>query len=484
MANKQLLDYVQKSLQSGYSAQEISPALVDKGWGTSEVHEAVLAAQELIRQKPALPPLPPPPSKASEWTIELKSLSASQILLYLGGLIVVLAGLIYIGINWQQWGSLGRIFAIFLPMFICYALGTPLFFKEEYKKHGIVFVVVGSLLFPLFLSIVFVEMKLFGKFYGNSFGMAVSLPTFLLYSMLSFAFRFPIWAGLYQGAGLFVYFYFWKLLGVADFDKEPVLAWLFLILGTAYMVLSLWYERLEKKIEAWHSHILGSLVVVCSLARIFVETLDRAYFSWILIVLGIGYFAFGAWVESNKIKKYCSVAYFIGAGLVFFSLLRLGLDGTLLKDITATRGFDQDIIGWSNIIVGVLYLALSALLSQLSKFGLQEGSRYKEFFDLAGPGLVLSAVFFLGLDGSKPIYETLLLLASLGFIFGSIPKRSRQFLYLGTLFLIVYIFSIGGEYFENDVGWPIILFVAGFVSMGIGVGIEKVRRKYFTASKG
>lgn len=482
MLNKQLFDYIQKSLKGGYSAQQISSALVSQGWGANEVSETILSVQQSLLQQPALPPLPPPPSKKSEWSVDLKSLSASQVLLYLGGLIVVLAGVIYIGINWQQWGSLGRVFAIFLPMLICYAIGTPLFFKEEYKKQGIVFVVVGSLLFPFFLSILFTEMKLFGAFYGNSFGMAVSLPTLFLYSAMSFVFRFPIWAFLYQSVGLFVYFYFWKLLGVSDFYREPTLAWLFLVLGVAYVLISFWYERLEKKIEAWHSHILGSLVVVCSLMRIFVEVLDKEYLSWVLVLLGACYFALGALFEIKSFKKYCSMTYFIGAGLVFFSLLRLGLDGTLLRDFMEVKRFDQDIVGWSNVIIGVVYLMISVLLAQLKKIGLQEGPRYKELFDLAGSGLVLGAIFFLGLDGPKPAYETLLLLSSLGFIFGSIPKRSRPFLYMGTLFLIVYIFSIGGEYFENDVGWPIILFVAGLVSMGIGVGIEKVRRTYFISS--
>ena len=82
--------------------------------------------------------------------------------------------------------------------------------------------------------------------------------------------------------------------------------------------------------------------------------------------------------------------------------------------------------------------------------------------------------------GKEPVYEPLLLFSSLGFIFGSIVNKSRQFLYLGTLFLIIYIFDIGAEYFESNVGWPITLFVAGLASMGIGFGIEKLRRKYFT----
>src|SRR3989344_2402991 len=163
MVNKQILDYVQKSLEGGYSVEQISTALTEQGWNPTEINEALLKAQEIIQQKSAAPVAPPVPPKKSEWNIELKSLSASQILLYIGGLIVVLAGIIYIGINWSQWGSAARIFAILLTMLICYGAGVPMFFSSEHKKQGIVFLVVGSLLFPFFLSVMFKELEMFAK---------------------------------------------------------------------------------------------------------------------------------------------------------------------------------------------------------------------------------------------------------------------------------------------------------------------------------
>lgn len=95
------------------------------------------------------------------------------------------------------------------------------------------------------------------------------------------------------------------------------------------------------------------------------------------------------------------------------------------------------------------------------------------------PVAILGGLFGLGLDGKKFVYETMLLLGSLGFIFFSIPIKSRTFLYVGTWFLIVYIFGIGGEYFQNQVGWSITLFIAGLLSMSIGFGMEKLRKQYF-----
>ena len=60
-------------------------------------------------------------------------------------------------------------------------------------------------------------------------------------------------------------------------------------------------------------------------------------------------------------------------------------NGTLLKDFTgSTARYDQDIIGWSNVIVGVIYLLLAYAIEKLKNFQLEEAPRYKEFFNLVG----------------------------------------------------------------------------------------------------
>ena len=485
MVNKQILDYVQKSIEGGYTVEQISTALSGQGWSPTDINEALLKALEITQQK-SVAPLAPQAPKKSEWDIELKSLSASQILLYLGGLIVVLAGIIYIGINWSQWGSAGRIFAIILPMLICYGVGAPMFLSGEHKKQGIVFLVVGSLLFPFFLSVIFKELEIFATPFNDNFNLIVSLLSFVLYLVSSFIFRFPVWSFLYLSTGLFVYYFFLKLIGIERAFENPTMAWLFIIPGIAYLFLSLFYDKNEQKDEGHYSYAIGALVLIFSFVRLFEETFaqNKEHLAWLLIFFGVGIFILGIFYEKTNFKKYCQAPYFIGAGIVFFSLFLLANDGTLLKYFTgSTVNYDQDIVGWSNVIVGVIYLVFAYAIEKLKNIGLKEAQKYKEFFNLVGPFMVLGAIFYLGLDGKKPVYETLLLLSSLGFIFGSIPKLVRQYLFIGTLFLIIYIFSLGGEYFQDQVGWPITLFVAGLSSMVISIVLEKVRRKYFAVVK-
>jgi hypothetical protein len=354
--------------------------------------------------------------------------------------------------------------------------------SEQRKKHGIAFIVVGALLFPFFLVVLFKEMAIFSTPYNDQFNLAVSLLTLTLYLVSAFIFRYPVWAFLYHTVGLFVFYFFLKTIGIDSIFVHPTMAWLFLILGTAYLFLALFYDRLGQEESGRYSYAIGALTVVVSFIRLFGETFmnNKQDLSWLLLIFGVAYFLIGILFENRGHKKYTQAPYFIGAGVVFFSLLRLGIDGTLLKGFVGqTMGYNSDIIGWSNIVVGVAYLLVGYLLSSLKNFQLEEASKYKEFFNLTAPFWILGSLFYLGLGGHKPVYETLLLLMSLGFIFGSIPKLSRQYLLVGTLFLVIYIFSIGAEYFQNQVGWPITLFIAGLISMGIGVAMEKMRRKYF-----
>jgi hypothetical protein len=482
MGDKEILNYVQKSLGEGYTTEQVTTALSRQGWGSVEINTALLEAQKIRQQKPTAPKAPSAPFKKSKQKMELKNLSASQILLYLGGLIVILAGIIYIGTNWSQWEPAPRILAIFLPMLICYGVGKSMWSSKQYKKQGIVFLVVGSMLFPFFLSVMFKELEIFTRPFNNSFNLTLSSLTLVLYLVCSFIFRYPIWALLYQGAGLFVYIFFLRFIGVESTFVETTMAWLLLIPGTGYLFLSLFYDKNKQEREGIYSHAIGSLVIVSSFLRLFVETFshDTKNLSWVLAVFGVIYFLLGIFYEKNNFKKYCQAPYLIGTGIVFFSLWQLATDGTLLKYFTEnTNASYDDIVSWSMALVGVVYLALAFVIEGLKNLQLEKAAAYKEFFNYTGPFWILAAVYSLGLEGKKPVYETLLLLLSLGFIFGSIPKLARQYLFIGTLFLIVYIFSIGGEYFQNEVGWPITLFVAGLASMGVSIGIEKVRRKYF-----
>jgi len=143
------------------------------------------------------------------------------------------------------------------------------------------------------------------------------------------------------------------------------MAWLFLIPGTAYLFLSLLYDKNEQKDEGHYSYTVGTLVLILSFILLFEETIpnNKVHLAWPLLFFGVAYFLLGIFYEKINFKKYCQAPYFIGAGIMFFSLFRLAVYGTLLKDfIGSTANFDKSIIDWSNVIAGMIYLVLAYVI--------------------------------------------------------------------------------------------------------------------------
>lgn len=479
MANKQLLDYVQKSVEAGFAVEQISNALLAQGWTAEDISEAFRINQEMMQRRAMPIPTPPPAPKRSEWDIEIKHLSASQVLLYLGALIVILAAIIYVSINWSVWNAAGRILAILLPTVICYVAGAGLFFKERHKKQGTVFLIVGALLFPAFLTVTFNELNVFDGSSAYYFGLAVSALSLIVYLASSMFFRFPGWAFLYLIAGLFTYYFGLESLQINDAWEVEAMLWLFLIPGTLYMIIGALLNKRDDNQAAHYAYVIGALTV--GIVSIMLFSIEERSTGYALLILGLLYFVCGVFLE-RKGNPNAFGPYLIGTLVGFFSLFRVMASGIWLEDIMGEDfGYDQHIIGWSNVMLGVIYLGIGWFLHELKHFGLEAGSKASVLFMWIGPLWVLGGLHFLGLNGNHFILETLLLLASLAAIFISVPTKAKQFLFSGTIYLVIYIFSIGGEYFQNEVGWPITLFVAGLLSMGIGVITERLRRKYFVA---
>jgi hypothetical protein len=67
-----------------------------------------------------------------------------------------------------------------------------------------------------------------------------------------------------------------------------------------------------------------------------------------------------------------------------------------------------------------------------------------------------------------------------GAVFLSVYLKSKSFLTFGTIFLIVYILKITGEYFTSGLGWPLALVIAGLAIMAIGYYAVRINKQYFS----
>jgi hypothetical protein len=103
---------------------------------------------------------------------------------------------------------------------------------------------------------------------------------------------------------------------------------------------------------------------------------------------------------------------------------------------------------------------------------------------LIGGFLVLAASFDLGgllFENRTYVFWEIVspILVILSFIF-SIPLQSKALLYLGSIFLIIYISSLTHKfaYLFGSLGWPVILIGAGVFLMLLGYLIVNVQKHF------
>ncbi len=468
MTSENLEGKLQNLIQKGFSKEQTYQLLLQNGYKLEEINQVFNNL-----------PLVGKPTKKGALNIDIKQLSASKILLFLGGLIMVIGGIIYIGINWKDWNQFGRILAIFLPMLITYLIGIPLWLGKTYQKQALFFIFTGSLLFPLFLYITFTELNIYKNSY-DYFGFSISLISLIFYLAESLIFSSPVWSFLSPMAGVFVYYFGLQILGIDNLFKNYAKMWAYLVLATFYIFLAFYYFKKRLAERGKYPLLIGAALVVFSVLYILGSSFTHVNEAWLLLIFSLFYFILAIIFERNFQRENSSSVYGLSLITLFLTLGRLAVSGEFLKLFFKTNQIsDHTILGGSILLAGIIYLFISYILLELKRLELEEPGKFYDLFEFLGTISILGGIFYMGLGGKKIIYETLLFISSLAFIFGSIVKQSRAFLYVGTLFLVIYIFDIGGEYFQNQVGWPLTLFIGGLISMGVGFLMEKLRRQYF-----
>ena len=128
------------------------------------------------------------------------------------------------------------------------------------------------------------------------------------------------------------------------------------------------------------------------------------------------------------------------------------------------------------LMVGISYLCLGYYLSFTEQKELS-GALY-------GFGTLFSLGAALALGGWKPSQDVLweVIFPGLVFVilFLSVHLKSKAFLTFGTIFLMVYILKITGEYFSGTLGWPLSLMICGIALIGIGYYAFSLNKKYLS----
>ncbi|MGB5932116.1 MAG: hypothetical protein WBH57_03490, partial [Anaerolineae bacterium] len=126
------------------------------------------------------------------------------------------------------------------------------------------------------------------------------------------------------------------------------------------------------------------------------------------------------------------------------------------------------------LVVGAVQLAAAEVARRREKGSLIG------LFNLFGAWSWLVWAFFTAMEGrvrSLLAWDVLLLIESLIFIAWSVARQSRALLFSGALWLFVGITVINFDYFEEQLGLPVVLLITGVAFMAIGLGVDRLRRR-------
>ncbi|VVC74946.1 hypothetical protein AQUSIP_02200 [Aquicella siphonis] len=164
---------------------------------------------------------------------------------------------------------------------------------------------------------------------------------------------------------------------------------------------------------------------------------------------------------------------------LLFSIIFASLFYFSLIDFIVSRSlyFDFDIFNYEIMALGFSYLFLGYYLDRRHRHILV-GPLY--FF---GVLCVLSASLYFGsyiVSGETSVLWKAItaILIILTFMF-SVPLRSKSFLYLGAVFLVLYVCDISDNFIRifGELGWPLILILMGLLLMSVGYMVFFIHRK-------
>ena len=124
-------------------------------------------------------------------------------------------------------------------------------------------------------------------------------------------------------------------------------------------------------------------------------------------------------------------------------------------------------------LFGALYMCVAGGYYYLHKrFENNTFYSLKLLIEEMAPFIILLPYVFLGFD--KTGFSIFALCISIAFVLASTRVIINTLLYLGSFGIIFTIITISSKIFTNSIGWPIILFIAGFAAIGIGLMIKKI----------
>jgi hypothetical protein len=402
--------------------------------------------------------------------VEARKLSFSQVCLYLGGWITILGCAVLLSSEWSHISRFFRPIPAMLSVVLMILCGRHLWTKKE-TRLSVGFLATGCLLLPVAALIMFGHYHLFSPD-NYTLGSESVAELFSGYpptpeDTVSFAFylgnlQLLIATGLWLSASLF----FLRIIRSSIFVIFCILSFLGL-LSTLYMIAGM----LDVE-NGWHEHIIA---------------LRYLY-------PGIIFFVAGAILDRKKLTKYawplCGTGLLLIIGCLSFVAQS---EATLFRCVWSdpnsaplwyingidflSQHHDEQTIAFSFIVNGLIYLVLAWVCRR-------QGTRLQrtlgQIFNWLGPLHLLVCLRVLDEFSSgahQDIYRFMLPVASLAFVFGSVSRQMKSFVFSGLSGLAVSVQKFTSEYFEDIFSWPIALIVLGLCFMLLSWWVPRLRAR-------
>jgi serine/threonine-protein kinase len=399
--------------------------------------------------------------KEDAWILEVRRLSLTQVTLYLGAwLLVVAAALVllfhYPGLSGTP--SVLVVGAATAPMaFIgirCWKLGQ--------LRIAIAYLLAFCFLLPTLMLVAMKEWHLLTQFSQGK----ESLELFA---------RIPPFGESGGGA---------RFAGTTNAQMW----WAFLLSLPAY----LWLRRFTRSsVFSLALAVVGALLCLTTLLRMgMIDWFDtdpgKVYFR--LIPFAALYFIMAAGIE--RMRAPADSRYFYPVAVLFTFTALSGVAGfhkPYSNWLGAVLPWTRGQIEYLFIINAGIYLLLQGASE---RFGSAQMRWVAKSFRFVIPGHVLTSILLLGLiatdrwneavqDAARRhearFFEILLPLAACLFVFGSVPKQMKNFFATGMIFLAIGITRLQMHLFKERMSWPVSLLITGILLMLLAANYTPIK---------
>jgi len=235
----------------------------------------------------------------------------------------------------------------------------------------------------------------------------------------------------------------------------------FLISLPVYLVTEYYFKK----------HYISVLSIIVSyglfISLLADSDLQSTAISWILLAFSLIILAIGFLLT---VKKIASNKVYLTFGTV---AMMVALPSAILITINNPDSLDYETNMLIFSLFGFLYLVLASSYNT-ARLRLQESALYllKRFIEEVSPFIIIFPFLYAG--ASNDFYMILALVLSFLFVLASIKIRINSFLYIGAIGLIASVLMISSELFSDSIGWPIVVFIAGFAAIALGLVIKKI----------